>query len=230
MGRLGLQPETELRLEDLDDDELIRRFVKTRRSGDFALAREILGILVFRRLPDLMRRVAIKVPREDVEDVASEAMESALKAKFAGESVGQFVNFLHTIADRRIADFHRRRKSRPTTEPLPEEHENDEAVWGKTPSIEDSTGKVELRSAVDKVLTGMSQTHLRVIALDAFGGFSARETAGMVNEEFGDQLRQPMTEANVHQIASRFRRDLKDEIRDEDEDNDRDDEDGGGPK
>lgn len=216
MGRFGLQPETELRLEDLDDDGLVERIVSARISGKLHIANKALAILVYRRADDVLARVKLKVPATDAEDVAQEALLSALKASFAGESVGQFVNLLNTIVDRRIADFHRKREKVPDIQPLPEEHESDEGVWGDTPSESDDTGEVAIRMEVEALLGELSEPHRRDVELNVFSGYPARETAENVNEEFGDQLKNPMTEDNVHQIVSRFRSELRNRLSGED--------------
>ena len=77
--------------------------------------------LAYRRYDDVRRRILIKVPYEDADDVASEVFISALKSAFDGNSVGEFVNWLQTITKRRVAEYHRARPDEPDL-PLAEEN------------------------------------------------------------------------------------------------------------
>ncbi len=104
---LNFRPKTENELDRLSDDQLIVEIVAARDAGDHDAARAALGVLAFRRYDDVVRRVLIKVPHADAEDVASEVFISAMKSAFDGTSVGEFVNWLQTITKRRIADYHR---------------------------------------------------------------------------------------------------------------------------
>ncbi len=208
MGSFGLHPETELRLEDLDDDKLVREIVNARRSERFDVANKALGILIYRRADDVLARDLSKVPGKDAKDVAQESMLSALKASFDGSSMGQFVNLLHKITDRRIADYFKKKENKPDLEPLPDEHGGDEEVWGDTPSESDQTGEVAVRLLVEGVLADMSKTHELVVVL-YLRGYQAAGIVSKVNQEHGEQLKTPMTEHNVNKIVSRFRKELR---------------------
>lgn len=211
MGRFGLQPETALRLADLDDDELVRRIIDARETGKLQIANEALGILIYRRSDDVLARVRLKVPEGDAKDVAQEAMFSGLKASFDGRSMGQFVNLLHTITDRRIADHHRKQEKSPGLEPLPDENRDDDDVWGRTPSVSDQTGEVAVQMVYDEQRSRLSEPHGLVVDLCVDGNPASR-TAAIVNVKFENQLKTPMTEDNVNQIISRFRRELRTQL------------------
>lgn len=211
---MNFRPRKEHELALLTDDELIAYIVAARDAGFADEARVAMGILAFRRLGDVRRRVAIKVPKADVDDVAMEVMASALKAAFAGECMGEFVSLLHTITDRRVADFHRSRK--PQDDPLPEENAGDEDVWGRTLATDDFTVEIDLRAVADQALGELSSPHRAVVEHYVFRRETAREAAEAVNMSCGEELDRPMTEDNVHQIAKRFRdrmRELLDEAR-----------------
>ncbi len=117
-------------LARLSDDELIA-LARSRpaSAADHELVRQILGVLIYQRYDNVKRRVAIKVPPKDVEDVAMDAVASAIRAAFEGSSVGEFVNFLNTIVARRIADYHRRPEVETTR--LPEEAEGEDRCLGQ---------------------------------------------------------------------------------------------------
>ena len=95
--------------------------------------------------------------------------------------------------------------------PLPEEHEGEEDIWGVTISIPDPTEEVVERSVIDQALGELNEVHRRVVELagpqdlDSSNG-PAKEAAGLVNDQLSGRLSDPMTEANVHQILSRFRK------------------------
>jgi RNA polymerase sigma factor (sigma-70 family) len=168
-------------------------------------------VLVFGHLANVERRVRMRVPTERVDEVAGAAMESAVASavNYEGESVGQFVNWLNRIVDRRIADFHRRK--RLDERPLVEEHEVEEEVWGDVPPVSDATGLVETLVIIERLLDGLSTPHRRVVELYVFERWEAREAAERVNSELPD-LDPPMSVDNVHQIAKRFRDDLRDQL------------------
>ncbi len=154
-------------LTRLSDDELIALAVRAREAGDHARVREILGVLIYRRLPNVKRRVAIKVAPADVEDVAMDAVLSALRAAFEGSSVGEFVNFLNTIVARRIADYHR--KPEVETTRLPEEAEGEDNAWvdklgGGDPDdwVADT---IDASAVIRQALGELSDPHRRVIEL-----------------------------------------------------------------
>ena len=169
----------------LDDDALIA-YVRAARGVGHPSARDALGVLVYGHWHNVSRRVALKVPREFVEDVVSEVLVSAIQSAFDGQSVGEFAVWLRTITARRIADFHRRRTA--STVPL-----EDVAV------IAPDDGAVVVADAVSRVLDRMSVLHRRVVEQVVFLGLGAADVDGV-------------SAANVHQITSRFRRALREEL------------------
>ena len=114
--------------------------------------------------------------------------------------MGEFVNLLHTVTDRRIADYHRKLEGKPRLDPLPEEHEEDEDVWGVAGVEADFSGGVDTQAVLDQALGELSEAHRMVVEL-YLEGYSAKETAEKVNNELGDALDKPMTESNAHKIC-----------------------------
>jgi RNA polymerase sigma factor (sigma-70 family) len=219
---------TEAELDRLSDDQLIAAIASAREAGCNDCARKALGILINRRLPDLTRRARIKVPPEDAEDVAMEVLASALRSAFDGSSVGEFVEWLKTILKRRIADYYDKQARTPDTQPLPEEHQDAEEVYGRDAAVEgDHAPRVELEDVVGRLLVRFSPAHRRVIQLAVFQRVPGKETAKVVNMEFGDRLDREMSEANVHQISKRFRDKLRAALEGDDaaEDDDANDDD-----
>ncbi len=99
--------------------------------------RSALAILCCRHFDDVVRRVALRVPAEQVEDQAMTVILAAIKSAFDGTSIGEFRVWLNRIIARRgIADFHRDREDDPQVGPLPTEHQGDEEVWGEEPADE----------------------------------------------------------------------------------------------
>lgn len=198
-------------LDRLSSDELIAYLREADAAGDPASAERALGVLVFRHMPDVKRRCSIKVPSADVEDVAMEAITSAIRSAFDERSYGQFRSWLNTIVDRRIADYHRRRESRPVETPYPEEHSDAEEIWGESGAVEDETGSVDAQSIIDAAFASLNAVHGRVVELFIFEDLSAQEVADQVNDEFDSQpeLTTPMTIDNVSQIARRFRESVR---------------------
>lgn len=202
----------ELRLADLSDEHLIKHLVKARDAGDPAQFKLSVKLLVYRRFDHVYGKVGLKVPEQDVEDVAMKAITSAIGSfDFRGSTMGEFVSGLNTITERRIADYFRERERDAKNERLGGEEGED--FHGPEPSeVEEEVGGVALRLLVDEVISGRSGAHQEVIRL-RIEGHSAKETAARINQSVaagggpGDESPE-MTPVNVDQIFSRFKRDL----------------------
>ncbi len=137
----------EQELDRLSDEELIEYIVAARGAGKLDAARVGLQVLVKGYMPNIERRVQNKMPEGDdaaIDEVAGNAMLAALAAAFSGGSIGEFRSWLHTIVDRRIADWWRRKRLERT--PLADEHEGDEDFREDAPLVEDETGAVDVRT------------------------------------------------------------------------------------
>jgi RNA polymerase sigma factor (sigma-70 family) len=201
-------PLSQNELAQLTPDELVDYIRAAFDDGRPDLAAPGVAVLSYRYLDDVQRRVALKVPKADVEDVAMSAIVSALKGVFDGRSIGEFRSWLNTIVKRRIADYHRDRERTLDTEPLASENSDDEQVWGAEPWTEEETAAVDVESIVDGCKAQLSESHALVIELCVFDGYDAEETAAAVNDRHRD-LEPPMSAQNVHKITSRFRQVLR---------------------
>lgn len=159
------------------------------RAARLALAR-----LVWGHWGTILARARLRIPRDDAEDVAALVLEGAIRSAFDGESVGQFRSWLNTIVDRRVADYHRRPRLETTHIPEGEDE------WGEEPAIDFEGDTIDTTRAIDAALAELSDDHRRVVEAYVLRGGPARDAA----DEVGG-----MSEANVHQIGSRFRRRLR---------------------
>ena len=186
------RPLDEAALQRLDDDALIAYMREARTHGDPSAAAG-LAILVYGHWHNVERRVRMKIPAAHVEDLTGDVIVDAIASAFEGKSVGEFVSWLGTITQRAIADFYRRGPGRIklVDEPAPE------------PTTPSQAGLVEVRDAIERVMAPLQPHHRAVIDLVVFEGRSAVEAAHAIDG---------MTEANVHQIVSRFRRALRGEL------------------
>jgi RNA polymerase sigma factor (sigma-70 family) len=186
-------------LQRLSDDEVIAYVRDARAAGQLGEATRALQILVYGYWNIMQRRVRMKVPEQYVEDVTGEAIISAIRAAFDGESVGEFRSWLRTITDRRIADFHRRTPP-PRTTSIHRDDDDGPIIDPAAPSEE---GLVEVNDAINRVLGTLRADHRRVVELLVL---EDRPTAEALAEIDG------MTEDNAHQIARRFRKALRTEL------------------
>src|SRR5581483_2429829 len=83
------RPLNETELDRLDSDALIAYIREAHAAGRPDDGTRGLSVLVFRHYDDVCRRVSIKVPRPDIEDVAMSVVTSAIKSAFDGSAVGQ---------------------------------------------------------------------------------------------------------------------------------------------
>lgn len=183
-------------LQLLTDEELIAHIRAARDAGRADALRLGLAVLVFGYMDIVTQRVRLKVPEEDVDDVAAIAMESAIGSAFDGRSTGEFRAWLHRIVDRRVADYYRRRKGKPKLERLPTEHLGEEERSGDEPA-EDFDEAIDAKRAFRQTYEELSDEHRNVVDLYVLGPCSAAEAAHRIPG---------MTEANVHQIGSRFQK------------------------
>jgi RNA polymerase sigma factor (sigma-70 family) len=135
--------------------------------------------------------------------VADEILVRALGSAFAGSSYGEFRSWLNTITDRARVDWYRRRERRPAETLLPSEHLGEGDVWGDEPASASEAGAVELRMVVDEVMIPLSAPHRSVVELHVIDGLPAADVCKQVGG---------MTPDNVAQIASRFRKRLREAL------------------
>jgi DNA-directed RNA polymerase specialized sigma24 family protein len=190
----------EHRLAALGDEQLVDYLRAAREAGRHDAMKPAVAVLVYGYWDTLVNRARLKLRTEaDSEEVAAEAMASAIASAFDGRSVGEFRSWLHTILSRRIADWWEGREQKLAKAPLPSEHLGDEDVWGREPSVgfegDALSAQQCIRQAYDEL---ESDHHRRVIDVYVFGPHPAADAATLVGSG--------MTEANVHQIASRFQR------------------------
>ncbi|MBB4664785.1 RNA polymerase sigma factor (sigma-70 family) [Conexibacter arvalis] len=195
-------PRTEHELVRMGDDELIEHVRRARAVGEVEQAVLALRVLVYGHWDRIERRVALKVPREEVEAVTSDVVFSAISSAFDGGSPGEFATWLNTITSRRIADHHRRRAGSPTLVEIGSMRSGEEAGSAIEPADRSQEGLVETEDALARVLGALSEQHARVVERHVLAGVPARE----VGEELG------VGADNVAQIASRFRRRLREHL------------------
>jgi RNA polymerase sigma factor (sigma-70 family) len=193
---LELRDLREHELQLLTDEDLLAYLQLARKAGRVDLLKRALAVLVFGYMDNVTNRVRLKVPEEDVEDVAAVVLESAISSAFDGRSTGEFRAWLHRIVDRRVADYYRRREGKPKLMRLPTAHLGDEEAWGDEPA-EDFSEAVDASRAFRQTYEELSDDHRNVVDLYVLGPCSAVEAAERIPG---------MTEANVHQIGSRFQK------------------------
>jgi RNA polymerase sigma factor (sigma-70 family) len=198
----------------MSDEELVDYINDARAAGQHEDALLALKILVFGYSDRILAYVRNRAPYEESEQIAGQVLVSAIESavNYEGKRIESFGAWIYLIARRRIADFLRKR--RLELRPLPEEHEENDDIFGELSEVQDETGMVQVQSAVDDCLDRLSEPHRRVVVLAIFEDRSAREVCAIVNEEFPD-LPKPMSESNVDQIKSRFRKCLRGELEDD---------------
>jgi DNA-directed RNA polymerase specialized sigma24 family protein len=201
----GFRPLPEHELDRLDDERLIAHACAARDAGAADQVKLAIAILVFGYHEHVRRRVSLKAPAYAVDDIAGDALASAVGAAFDGHSVGQFHAWLRTIVDRSVANFFRRQERRPKEVPLaPGGGADGGEGWEAEPEVPSDAGYAETCSIAGALLDGLNDTHRLVVERYVFDGLTAAETAAGIDG---------MTEANVHQIAKRYRDDLRAQLR-----------------
>lgn len=199
MGANGFRRRNEHELAQLSEDELIAYLVAARKAGDRDASGLAVSMLVWGRMDWVRIRVAAKTPTDKVDEVAEAAMHAAilgaLKGGFDGTSAGEFVNWLKTITARRIADFHRDPKRDVRLVPLLS-RDDDEEGRGVEPAVEFEGDTVDVQRAIETALSELSPEHREVVNLYIFDDLPGPEVSDRTGQ----------SEANIHQIARRFRK------------------------
>lgn len=207
---MDFRDKSETELGRLDDDAVFEHLKAAREGGHQDQYKKAIGVLAWSRYDTVFARIRLKVgDLEDARDLVQVVMFHAIKAKFDGEHVGQFVSLLHTITDRRIADFHSAK--RLETDPLVEDGGEEDDPWGQVPSVEGFDDHSNSLAVYEQALEELSDRH-RMVVEQTVRGLSAKEVADEVNAIFVEE-EIPMTDANVHQIMKRFRTHVDSDLR-----------------
>lgn len=201
------------------DDELIAYIVRARAAGGDEAALEAVQILAFHHEDRVTgwfyNQLGSKGPSV-VEAVAARTIADAIKsaASFEGATIEEFRGWVFRIARRRRVDY--LRKNRVDEVPLVidrgEEHEEREFGSG------DPLEAVDRASVFNQALSELNQdAHKMVVFLGVLYDLPHKTIAEQVNRQFGEGLDDPMSENNVSQILSRFKKRL-DELLDEADD------------
>lgn len=187
---------SESELDRLHDEGLVAYLVAAREAGEAGALRIATAVLAFRFERSVRGRVRLKVDPDHVDDVVMSVFESLLPTVFRGGTIAEFRALLNKVTARRIADFHRGRESDPDLTPLVSGDDD----WGVEPGTAGEQGIVEVQDVIDQAMGELSELHRQVVEEYVFLGFPAAEVA---------QRHEGMTEQNVHQIGSRFRKRLR---------------------
>lgn len=209
MSKLSFREKKDYELDKLPDEELIAYVIAARRAENGSAAKLGLGIFAYRRYDELVWRAKGKLPEgADAEDLAGRVIEGVFKAAFRGEHFGEAVSLVNRVFRNKIADFYRKYER---TDQLPEDSEVDDHWRPDAATVGDRTGEYEVQELARGRYEALSSHHRMVVDLFVIDGYGATETAEKVNNAF-PELSTPMSDQNVHQIASRFRKDLRGDL------------------
>lgn len=198
------RPKNANELSKLDDEELFAYLVASRDAGDGRAMSEAVYALVQARRPMVVGLVARSVPSHERDDLVHNIFSEAclsLSESFAGEHIGEFVNFLRTIAKRRIADFTDKQSRQLQTDSLEPDNDDEQGIEPAGTDA-DPEATVSIVDARDRVLETRSEEHQKVIIM---------RIAGVPSKEVIESI-EGQTVANVDKILSRFRKDLRKEL------------------
>jgi RNA polymerase sigma factor (sigma-70 family) len=185
------------RLAALSDEQLVEYLREARAAGRHDAMRAAIAVLVHGYWDVLVHRARLKLRTDaDAEEVAAEAVAGAIASAFDGRSVGEFRSWLHTILSRRIADWWQKDERTIATRPLPQP--GDEDFAGTEPAVGFEGDALAARESVRRALEELPAAHREVVRLYVLGPHPAAEAASLAGGG--------MSEANVHQIASRFQK------------------------
>jgi RNA polymerase sigma factor (sigma-70 family) len=207
---LSFREKKDWELNGLSDEDLIAYVIAARRAGNGRAAKLGLGIFAYRKWDLLVWRAKKELPDgADVEDLVGKVIEGVFKAAFRGEHFGEAVSLLNRVFRNKIADFYRREE--PYIDQLPEDSEDADHWRPDAATVGDRTGEYEVQEIARARYDALAPRHRMVVDLFVLDSYDANETAEQVNLAFPG-LDRPMSDQNVHQIGSRFRRDLRGDL------------------
>lgn len=183
-------------LQRLSDDDLLAYMRRARQAGVPAASKRGLAHLAFGYRDNVRARVRIKMPPQLVDEIADRVVMSAIQSAFDGSSQGEFRAWMHQIVARRIADHYRRHENDPQLVSL---DFNPDDEWGPELATESEGTTLDVDRGLAHAYGELSPEHARAVDLYVFEDLPAGEVAAATG----------LSEANIHQIASRFRRRLK---------------------
>jgi RNA polymerase sigma factor (sigma-70 family) len=209
---------SEHELSGLSPEELLSYVARARAAGATDAAIAALRLLAFGLEPVVRAYVLTRIGDMDpqvVEEIIETAVFDAIRSsqRFEGATLAQFRSFAFTIASRRIDDYHRRDRIRHGDEERkvqlgPLEREGPEGdVLIHEPPVGDPAEAVIESTVFTDVLAGVdNEVHRAVIVMERFTDPPHAEIARRVNRQFGLSEDDLMSEDNVAQICSRFRK------------------------
>ncbi|HVX32924.1 MAG TPA: RNA polymerase sigma factor [Solirubrobacterales bacterium] len=205
------RPIDEASLARLDDSGLIEQALAARAAGDLEQAELALKIFAFGLEAPLRTFVRGRMGSHGdavVEEITERALEDAIRsiARLRGETAEEGRAFVFKIARLRIADF--LRKGRVDTDSIDGDGAGPLDRQGEL-SVGDIADAIDTKLVFDQALEGLRPDHREAVELFLVSGYSARETAEMVGSRFDGSGDDSMSEQNVNQIVSRFRKDLR---------------------
>jgi RNA polymerase sigma factor (sigma-70 family) len=200
LSSASFRKQSDHELDQLSDEKLIAYLRDASRAGDKPATDRALALLIYGHAKNVERRMLTRLPRWAAQDAAHDAIVRAITSAFDGTSEGEFHSWLNTIIDRTAVDWFRRRERRPVETRLPSEHAADDEVWGREPESPSETGAVELQLILAEIMAELSPKHRQVVELHVLDGHPAAEVCRQMDGMSAD---------NVAQIASRFRKRLR---------------------
>lgn len=209
---------SEQELVGLSPEELLAYAARARAAGADGAAIGALRLLAFGLEPVVRAFISARIGDMDsqlVEEVIETAIFDAIRAapSFEGATLPQFRAFAFTIARRRIADFHRRDRVRVGADerkvqvtPLEREGPAGEVLIHERPVADPAEAVIESTVFTDTLSAVENDVHRAVILIERFADPPHAEIAERVNRQFGLADGDLMSEDNVNQICSRFRK------------------------
>lgn len=212
---LRFRRRSEAELYEMDELALVEYVQNAKAAHQDDQARLAVHMLLFKHERRMRHRVAIRMPQHLAHhaDIAAEwvlerVSRSALKLAFAGQSVGEWVNWWGTAIDRQCISFWRtaQGQSLEREQSLASEHvgEDDAApdTLGEPLDVERLLAQACYSDIVQAVLAAIhNPMHVEVLRLAFWDDLESAEVA----------RRCETTASNVDQIKSRFKKELKQE-------------------
>lgn len=173
------------------DEQLFARVRRAHSAGDAAAVQRAFLHLQHRHQDRITGHARAKLDHGVVEDLVQVVFVSLFEAALAGKEVTNVRAWLNRVAKFKIADHYRGKEGRRTAS-----LDDPDAA---EPFIDGGQDAVETESVIEGLLRALSDVHRRVVELSVLEGRSAREVGAVTGE----------SEANVYQIASRFRTALR---------------------
>ncbi|MEA2294416.1 MAG: hypothetical protein QOE86_2055 [Solirubrobacteraceae bacterium] len=183
-------------------DEALIAYVRDAYAAGATAAVQLGWSLLQYRHQDRIRGIlAAKLPSDNVDEAAQEVLIAAYEAVVGEHDIARFAGWLNQVTFNLRAEFWRGKPGKSVKVVREGVPLDDDREGSSSYELADDGGfdRSDLELLVDELLARRNSRHREIVRLNVIEGWRAKEVSAKTGE----------TEANVYQVAKRFRDELR---------------------